>query len=358
MARQSQYTLLIICEGKNTEPNFFSSIRDRLMDGRYPVEEMAITIRPEPISDDDSDETESNLRPKRRERKLLPAKKQVVDEIPGVPPLKWVRAGQDELRQGTFNEVWVVFDNDNHPAKTEAFQKASEIIDGKQVQIAYSSIAFEYYLLLHFERINKAFEKSECRDGKKLIYCTSSPNEKDCHGEKCVGGYARKHKYWDKSKGKSSLFPLIEDKLEVGFWNAAWLRYVSNREFGNIPFYDRNPFVTTDSIVKRLTGYRSKIFEFIPIDQELRIKNDLKICFRNDFSIKVINISGATIIVPLESISQISIPEGKVKKIGERKVIQAGEEASISFAPTLEDKGKYRWYFTYNYFNVMLELED
>jgi hypothetical protein len=358
MARKSQYTLLIICEGENTEPNFFDSIRDRIMDNRYPVEDMVITIRPEPTSENDSEETESELRPKRRARMLLPAKRPVEGEISGVPPLKWVLAGQQELRQGTFNEVWVVFDNDNHPAKAQAFEKAVEFIGGKQVRIAYSSIAFEYYLLLHFEKINKAFEKSECREKKKHIYCSSGVHENDCWGERCIGGYARKYGYWEDSKDRISLFPLVEDKLETGFWNAAWLRHESNLKFASTIFYDRNPFVTTDSIVKRLTGYENHTFAVILIEQELEIENELKISFLKDLSIKVTNISKTAIIVPLGSFSRILIPKGNEEKIGERKILQPGEEIAISFAPEPQNSNKYEYHFTYGSSHIMLQIEE
>jgi hypothetical protein len=47
MVRQSKYTLLIICEGKNTEPYFFDSIRDRILEGKYLTEDIEIHIRPE-----------------------------------------------------------------------------------------------------------------------------------------------------------------------------------------------------------------------------------------------------------------------------------------------------------------------
>lgn len=356
MTRPSQYTLLIICEGKNTEPFFFASIRDRIMDGLYPVEAMAITIRPEPRNDVDVDNIDNTSphRPTRKTRRLLPPRAPIEDEIPGVPPLKGVLAAQKELRDGTFNEVWVVFDDDHHPAKAEAFSKADEMIDGKRVNIAYSSISFEYYLLLHFERIYKTFEKSECRENNRTLICSSGQHPNDCQGEKCVGGYARKRGYWQDSKSTRSLFPLIEDKLKIGFWNSAWLRYTSQMHSNNTALYKRNPFVTTDSVVKRLTGHEKKIFEVVPLERALRIQNKLCIIFQSDLTIRFINISDITIIIPAGSILKKSLTNQVEETVGIRKFIPSGEEETILFASTPQDLQQYEYYFSYEQFHVML----
>lgn len=124
MARQSKYTLLIICEGKNTEPYFFHSIRDRILEGKYLNENIEIHIRPEVEEENDVEQKSVDYKPQRKSRQLLKGNKPVKAELRGVPPLKWVLAAQEELYDETFNEVWVVFDNDGHPAKKEAFEKA------------------------------------------------------------------------------------------------------------------------------------------------------------------------------------------------------------------------------------------
>lgn len=92
MVRQSKYTLLIICEGKNTEPYLFDSIRDRILEGNYLTEDIEIHIRPEMEEEDNADPKNVEYKPKRNPRKLLQGNKPVKKEIPGVPPLKWVLA--------------------------------------------------------------------------------------------------------------------------------------------------------------------------------------------------------------------------------------------------------------------------
>lgn len=161
---ESKLTILIICEGENTEPLFFNSIRDRIKDGKIDMGDIEITLRPEPkIDDTEVEEANEHRAYKRKKRET----KKVQDEprpVSGIPPLKWVEEGHRELKDGTFNEVWAVFDKDQHPKAKEAFKLAEKDVDGKYVNIAFSSVCFEYYLLLHFEKIYYDFEKSECHE--------------------------------------------------------------------------------------------------------------------------------------------------------------------------------------------------
>ena len=62
-----------------------------------------------------------------------------------------------------YDEVWVFFDKDGHPKAKEAFEMARITeIDGKKINIAFSSRCFEYYLLLHFERKHPEFHNPVC----------------------------------------------------------------------------------------------------------------------------------------------------------------------------------------------------
>jgi hypothetical protein len=353
MVRQSKYTLLIICEGKNTEPYFFHSIRDRILSGKYLNEDLEIHIRPEVEEEDKIEFKNSEYKPQRKLRPLLKGNRPVKDEIPGVPPLKWVVAAHEELNDGTFNEVWVVFDNDGHPAKQEAFELAQKTINGKQVQVAYTSIAFEYYLLLHFERKYYAFQKSECRKGKVPINCYLNDHPDDCSGVLCIGGYARRQGYWMGSKEKKSLFPLIENKLEIGFWNAAWLRYQSDIQDRETPFYNRNPYVTTDTIVKRLTGFQHHHFEFIPVNKNYDIKGIILVCFQKDHTLKITNTSKNTLIIPPGSIKKILCTNGAREHVGSRAIVKPGESINITIAISEDEFKTAEFSFNYDNYHLM-----
>ncbi|MFO0321121.1 MAG: RloB family protein [Bacteroidota bacterium] len=276
---KSKYSILIICEGKNTEPHFFNSIRDEIINKKYDIGNCSIRIRPEPSIEE---EEEIKVSPNKPNFKSRTTKKAINGEEPedikGVPPLKWVEAGKEELRNGTFNEVWAVFDHDNHPAREAAFNAAEEQINGSSVNIAFSSRSFEYYLLLHFEKIYFTFIETECNTGgknPKSLVCSTGVHTDDCFGKTCINGYARLKGYWDNSKKNQSIFPLIKDKLELGFINSKWLRLESDKNEGGLKKHDRNPYITTDSLVKRLIG-DTFVWKWLFINNSINI-NDLNI---------------------------------------------------------------------------------
>jgi len=266
-------------------------------------------------------------------------------------------AAQDQLRDGTYNEAWVVFDKDNHPAVEQAFIAAAQNINGKQVQIAYTSIAFEYYLLLHFERYYFSFSKSECRIGDVVLNCsTNGADPRECAGARCVGGYARQKHYWTESKSGTSMFPLVEPLLETGFWNAAWIRHESQLRESTVPIHERNPFLTTDSIVKRLTGRTEHHYEFVQLGQEFIIEGRLSIVFDVDLLVKVTNIGSVGIVLPSHSITVTMLSTGVQHTLGERKVIFAGDQASLPFAVSAEELSQAVFTFTIDTVHLGLKL--
>lgn len=333
--RQTKHTkgsILIICEGRNTEPLFYGSIKDLIIEGHYDIgiDGRCIEIRPEPkekdTEEEDAEEDDTKYKGskrKRRQKRILRTIDQEPEaDIPGVPPLKWVVAGKKELEDGTYDEVWVVCDNDNHPAREEAFDEANKEINGKKVNIAYSSIAFEYYILLHFERIYKAFEKSECRQGKETIGCMTE-GITGCEGDKCINGYLRKQEYiTDSTKARKSVFPIVKDKLETGFENAAWLRYKSEIEEGDKPIWDRNPYVNTDKLTLRLIGNENKYF-WIDTNHEQDI--DGFHFTLNEEGLLVKNNKGNTEILKADCLIKIN-SNGENINIGSRQVLFPGED--------------------------------
>jgi len=304
---KSKYSILIICEGKNTEPYFFNSIRDEIINKKYDIDDCVITVRPEVKNEEEEAIAKSTNKPNfktRTTRKALIGNEPL--EIKGVPPLKWVEAGKEELRNGTFNEVWAVFDHDNHPARKEAFEAADEEIDGLKVKIAFSSRSFEYYLLLHFEQIYNKFIETDCNTGgksPKSLVCATGVHPNDCNGKTCINGYARLKGYWDNSKEDKSLFPLIKDNIELGFINSEWLRALSNIHENEVEIYNRNPFVTTDKLVRRLTGNNGIYWQWVFVN-ELAKTTAIEIKSLEKNEILITNISDSIIIIPSGSFTK------------------------------------------------------
>jgi hypothetical protein len=218
--RISPTTIFIACEGRNTEPLYFERIAEQVEDDGL----LAITIYP--------DKDTPN---------------------PKTDALNLIREAQSKGDE--FDEVWVVFDKDGYTKHEEAFDLAA---NGKrEVKIAFSSIAFEQWALLHFTKCDTAFPKSDCKDDKEhVLFCGTGRNANDCHGKRCVAGYMREHNFCrDYAKSGNYSFNHL-DKKEIAFKNAAWLRYKMrlNLNEQNTKIHELNPYTDVDVLVKRLFG--------------------------------------------------------------------------------------------------------
>jgi hypothetical protein len=174
-------------------------------------------------------------------------------------PVKYVKEARDGLKDGVFQEVWAIFDLDGHPAHQQAFELASEKVNGNCVNIAFSSISFEHWVLLHFEKNNSPFLKSDCKQNNKYLQCGTGIHSDDCWGARCVSGYMRVQTYLSGStKGHndeltSFLSFLLSDQTRLNAYeNAAWLR--ANIEYDPERPYLTNPWTNVDALVKRLLG--------------------------------------------------------------------------------------------------------
>ena len=107
--------ILLVCEGRNTEPSYFDQLqaqfsRVRLVSigegyNRESLVERALTLR----------------------------------------------------QEGTYKEVWCVFDKDpGSNVAPDSFAKALQLAENKGLRAAWSNEAFEYWLLLHFVAHNGA----------------------------------------------------------------------------------------------------------------------------------------------------------------------------------------------------------
>lgn len=97
--------ILIVCEGKNTEPTYF------------------------------------------RKFKLTNATIKAVGE--GYNTLSLVNRATQLAKEDDYNQVWCVFDKDDFPNKN--FNDAIFMAEREGFHVAYSNQAFEYWLILHFE---------------------------------------------------------------------------------------------------------------------------------------------------------------------------------------------------------------
>ena len=254
-AKNTIYTILIICEGTNSEPNYFKGIKEHIINDNIWPEGVSIDIRPKPPLEKEMDGIDnfSNHKTRRKKRKLKANHIQIADiedRFKSVP-VRYVREAQIGLEDSTYNEVWAVFDKDYHPKTKEAFELADEVINGKQVNIAFSSISFEHWVLLHFEKNNSAFQRSECKDDqKRTINCGTQSNINDCQGKNCVAGYIKTKKYLTKysKNAQINLYALLSGHTLKAIENTSWIKH----KISGSPVYTLNPYSTVDILVKRL----------------------------------------------------------------------------------------------------------
>ncbi len=97
-------SILIVCEGENTEPSYFNQFR------------------------------------------ITSAKVKSVGE--GYNTVSLVNRTLELAQQGNYDKVWCVFDKDDFPY--EDFNNAIQIAEANNFGVAYSNQAFEYWLILHF----------------------------------------------------------------------------------------------------------------------------------------------------------------------------------------------------------------
>ncbi len=103
--KEPNATILIVCEGENTEPDYFRRFR------------------------------------------VANATVEVVGT--GFNTVSLVKRAIELNRQDRYDQVWCVFDKDDFGA--DVFDNAIQLAEAKGLHAAWSNQAFEYWLILHFE---------------------------------------------------------------------------------------------------------------------------------------------------------------------------------------------------------------
>lgn len=104
-SKELKPTILIVCEGRNTEPSYFKQFR------------------------------------------LSTATIKVVGE--GFNTVSLVKRSIQLAKERAYDQVWCVFDKDDF--EEDDFNRAIYIAKNENFGVAYSNQAFEYWLILHFE---------------------------------------------------------------------------------------------------------------------------------------------------------------------------------------------------------------
>jgi hypothetical protein len=186
--RSVRQRLLILCEGE-TERNYFLAMREN---ANFKVKMAATSI---------DIAAAKNSTPE-----------QVVKEA-----LK--REAEAKRENNAYEKVWIVFDHDNHTHRKQAYEDANK----ENFGVAFSSICFENWYLLHFVKTAKAFA-----NGDKLV----------AELKKCYPNY---------EKAKQNDFENLKDNLENAMNNAAWQRTQMEDEGQHIT--ENNPWTDVDKLM-------------------------------------------------------------------------------------------------------------
>lgn len=205
-ARRASYDrILIVTEGSRTEPNYFNEIRST-----FRLHTANVVVRPSEL---------------------------------GTAPIQVVQYAEQLFMKGdshrriqprAFDQVFVVFDRDDHESYFNALKMAESLDmklknDNKQY-IRFRAIpsvpSFELWLLLHFENIQSPIDRHEVlRRLKKHIPLYE--------------------------KGYEGTFALIRNQLEVAYQRSEMLRR------RNSEYTDPEPYTAVGDLVKLLTGLRT-----------------------------------------------------------------------------------------------------
>lgn len=94
-----------------------------------------------------------------------------------------------------YEKVWIVFDRDGHANIPATFHEKQAV---NEIEIAFSVVCFEYWVLLHFEKTTRLFS--------------------DCDS---IGSYIRQ-KYFPEYEKSRNNYHNLKDKINLAIENATW----------------------------------------------------------------------------------------------------------------------------------------
>lgn len=268
--KNSVYSVLIVCEGQNSERKYFEEFEKYLNENFQAIYPNGIKFIVFPVYpfEETIDDAGQFLTRKTNKRNVYNFESVINEDIEDKyfpAPVRWVRYAQKQAENSGFNLVWSVFDYDNRPLDKikEAYELADESTDSDDgvVHISFSSYSFEYWLLLHYELCLKYIGHSECREKKVNINCGTfkHSNPKDCKGTKCLGGYLRVNGYdvGYYNKSTKSTFPALVDFINKARYHSNYVKSLPANAHKEI--WEMKPVTTVDNLIDILINFKYKI---------------------------------------------------------------------------------------------------
>lgn len=95
-SRHSKYVIRIICEGEKTEPLFFTSLCDKLLDENGGEEEWDVKTIPQPDIPEEKPSMADRGLYKNKKKRVKGKKDKLQPEVQGQPPLSWIRLSRSK----------------------------------------------------------------------------------------------------------------------------------------------------------------------------------------------------------------------------------------------------------------------
>ncbi|WP_168177050.1 RloB family protein [Thalassospira sp. MCCC 1A03138] len=187
-------TFYLFCEGKNTEPDYFRALKRKIRDPLIKIVDKPAAGVPMTIANLSVEQ--ANAIGKGAKRKRVKQSYQEADE------------------------VWAVFDRDEHPH----IQEAMQLCDSNNVGIAFSDPCFELWLILHIHDFNRACNRHDIQRALSDV----------------LEGYER-------GRGKTADFSVLLEDIENAENRAEVLLDRRHEEGG-----DTNPSTTVFKLTRRI----------------------------------------------------------------------------------------------------------
>lgn len=135
------------------------------------------------------------------------------------------------MREMQTDELWIVYDKDGYTKHAETFNYAKS----NNIKIAFSSISFEYWILLHFQKTSKPFSKSD-----DIIHDLKH----SCN--------------YDYEKTSKSVYQDTKNELPVAIDRAAWIQKYQLQSNAHNKIFNFNPYTDIDKLIKAIDSFLEK----------------------------------------------------------------------------------------------------
>lgn len=265
MARQQRTTyrnnIVIVCEGSETEATYFRQIQNYI-ETNFPARFDEIKVVPP------KDKNKLHPNTSREERATHTPKITPYYELTDYTqtdynnycsqPVRYVREARLFMEMQGYVEAWAVYDLDTFTKHEEARGLAEQW----GVKIAFSSISFEEWILLHFEQNTTPFVKSACkvqvqqpnrrRPEKKDNLCAHREcidQTQNCNGSTCISGLLRSAGHLPEyAKNDESLHDTILPLFPRAIINSAWIKSLQPQ----LNIWERNPYSDVIHLIGQL----------------------------------------------------------------------------------------------------------